>query len=211
MSKVRIIEQSPEPWENPRASLIPLGDAAVMGPGIPYSRLRELSEDYRDYLSAEDYTPGSVTTYAKELERFLSWLEANPQAIGRETFLRYREDLKSRYSPSTVNLAMAGIRKYLNWLLDIGEIPNNPALGVKGVRQRGRGKAHKKDALTPGEARRLLALIPTDSAVDARDRQLLCAMLYGGLRTIEARTALIRHYKTRQAPHVTFLHAKGKS
>lgn len=211
MSKPVIIDQSPEPLGVPGDSLIPLGNSAVSLPGVNYSRLRELSGDYRAYLLAEDHSPGSVTTYAKELERFLSWLEANPQAIGRGTFLQYREYLKAKYSPSSVNLAMVGIRKYLNWLLDIGEIPNNPALGVRGIRQRGRGKAHKKDALTPGEARRLLGLIPPDSAVNARDRALIGAMLYGGLRTIEARRALIGHYKTKQDRRILFLQGKGKS
>lgn len=211
MSKPVIIEQEPEPPEIPGDSLMIPGYSAVRLSGVDYSRLRELSEDYESYLKEELYTTGSQTTYAKEVKRFLSWLEENPQAIGRETFLRYREYLQAKYSPSSVNLAMVGIRKYLNWLLDIGEIPNNPALGVKGIRQRGRGKAHKKDALTPGEARRLLGLIPSDSAVNARDRALIGAMLYGGLRTIEARRALIGHYKTKQDRRVLFLQGKGKS
>ena len=211
MSKPVIIDQLPEPLETPRGSLIVPGSSAVSRPGFDSSRLRALSEEYRDYLRAEDHTSSSVTTYAKELERFLSWLEANPQAIGRETFLQYREALKSRYAPSSVNLAMVGIRKYLNWLYDIGEIPNNPALGVKGIRQRGRGKTHKKDALTPGEVRRLLGLIPTDSAIGARDKALIGVMLFGGLRTIEVRRALIGHYRTRQNRRILLLQGKGKA
>lgn len=211
MSKPVIIEQSPEPLETPRDSLIVPGSSAVSRPGFDSSRLRALSEEYRDYLRAEDHTSSSVTTYAKELERFLSWLEANPQAIGRETFLQYREALKSRYAPSSVNLAMVGIRKYLNWLYDIGEIPSNPALGVRGVRQRGRGKAHKKDALTPGEVRRLLEGIPTNSPIGARDKALIASMLFGGLRTIEARRALIGHYRTRQNRRILLLQGKGKA
>ena len=211
MSKPVIIDQLPEPLETPRGSLIVPGSSAVSRPGFDSSRLRALSEEYRDYLRAEDHTSSSVTTYAKELERFLSWLEANPQAIGRETFLQYREALKSRYAPSSVNLAMVGIRKYLNWLYDIGEIPSNPALGVRGVRQRGRGKAHKKDALTPGEVRRLLEGIPTNSPIGARDKALIASMLFGGLRTIEARRALIGHYRTRQNRRILLLQGKGKA
>lgn len=211
MSNPVIIDQLPEPLETPRGSLIVPGNSAVSRPGVDYSRLRALSAEYKAYLIAEDHTSSSVTTYAKELERFLSWLEANPQAIGRETFLQYREYLKSRYAPSSVNLAMVGIRKYLNWLYDIGEIPSNPAIGVRGVRQRGRGKAHKKDALTPGEVRRLLGIIPTDSPIGARDKALIASMLFGGLRTIEARRALIGHYRTRQNRRILLLQGKGKA
>lgn len=211
MSNPVIIDQLPEPLETPRGSQIVPGSSALSRSGVDYSRLRALSLDYREFLIAEDHTQSSVSTYAKELERFLSWLEANPQAIGRETFLQYREYLKSRYAPSSVNLAMVGIRKYLNWLYDIGEIPSNPALGVRGVRQRGRGKAHKKDALTPGEVRRLLGIIPTDSPIGARDKALIASMLFGGLRTIEARRALIGHYRTRQNRRILLLQGKGKA
>lgn len=211
MSKPVIIEQFPEPLETPQGSLIVPGSSAVSRSGVDYSRLRALPLDYREFLIAEDHTSSSVTTYAKELERFLSWLEGNPQAIGRETFLQYRKYLSSRYAPSSVNLAMVGVRKYLNWLYDIGEIPSNPALGVKGVRQRGRGKAHKKDALTPGEVRRLLGMISPDTAIGARDKALIGVMLFGGLRTIEVRRALIGHYRTRQNRRILLLQGKGRS
>lgn len=206
MNKIIVIDQSPEPLENPNGSLL-----ATDSRGIDYRRLRELSGSYKAYLLAEDHTQSSIATYSKELERLLSWLEENPQVIGRETFLLYREYLKSRYAPSSVNLAMVGARKYLNWLYDIGEIPSNPALGVKGVRQRGRGKAHKKDALTPGEVRRLLAIIPTDSAIGARDKAMIGVMAFGGLRTIEVRRALLGHYRTRQNRRILLLHGKGKA
>ena len=212
MSKPIVIDQDRESRGNPGASLIPFRDSAVSALGINSARLRELSGSYRLYLEYEEsYPKSSVSTYAKEIERFFSWLEANPQAIARGTFLQYRDYLKARYAPNTTNLALVGIRKYLNWLLDIGEIPSNPALGIEGIRQRGRGKAHKKDALTPGEVRRLLAIIPTDSAIGARDRALIGAMVYGGLRTIEAQRALLGHYKTRQDRRVLLLHGKGRA
>jgi site-specific recombinase XerD len=211
MSKVIIIDQDPEPWET--AVPIP-GESSLIPtpPGIYRARLRELYEPYRVYLEFErGYPRSTISTYTKEVERFLNWLEENPRPIERGTFLKYREDLRGRYAPSTVNLALVGIRKFLSWLLDIGEIPSNPALGVEGIRQRGRSKAHKKDALTPGEARRLLALIPTDTAVGARDKAIIGSMLYGGLRTVEARRALLKHYRTRQDRRVLLLQGKGRS
>ena len=209
MSKPVILEQAPEALGD---ALVTFRDSAASMPGVDLGRLRELSEPYREYLRSEgDYTESSVTTYAKEVDRFLSWLGENPQAISRETFLRYKEYLKGRYSPSTVNLALVGIRTFLSWLYDRGDIPSNPALGVSGIRQRGRGKTHKKDALTPSEARRLLDRIPPNSAVSARDRAIIGVMLFGGLRTVEAQRALLGHYRTRQDRRILLLQGKGRA
>jgi site-specific recombinase XerD len=209
MSNPIVIDQSPE---LPESSLIPSRDSAVTLPGVDYRRLRELFGPYRRYLEFErDYPPSSVNTYAKEGKRFISWLEENPEPISRGTFLRYREFLKGRYAPSTVNLALVGVRKFLAWLYDNQMIPENPALGLEGVRQRGRGKGHKRDALTPSEARRLLESIPTGSAVGARDKAIIGAMLFGGLRTIEIRRVTMGHYRTRGNRRVLLLQGKGRS
>lgn len=210
MSKAITIIQNPEPIGNPGGSIYPPGYSAVSILGNQYSRLEELSEDYQTYLGEEGFSEDSVITYANEIGRFLGWLGGNPQAISRQTFVSYRDDLKARYSPSTANLALVGIRQYLNWLYDIGEIPNNPALGVKGVRQKGRSKAHKRDALTPGEVRRLLGSIPGDSALDARNRAIIAVMLYGGLRSIEVRRAVMGDYRTKQDKRVLFIQGKGR-
>lgn len=209
MNKPIIINVSPGA---PRDSLIVPGDSAVSlpAPGVDYSRLRELEEDYLHYLREErDFSSSSITTYRNEFNRFLSWLEENPEPISRDTFIRYRTYLKDRYSPSSVNLAMVGIRRYLNWLCDIGEIPVNPALGIEGIKQRGRGKAHKRDGLTPSEARRLLDMVKGDSAVNARDKAIIGAMLFGGIRTIEAHRALLGDYRTKQDRRILLLQGKG--
>lgn len=217
MSKAIILYQETDPEETAvkapsgTAVLIPRGPRGVPA-GIDRARLRELMAPYLDYLELDrGYPRSSINTYANEAERFIFWLEENPWPIERATFLKYREDLRGRYAPSTVNLALVGIRKFLSWLHDIGEIPFNPALGVEGIRQGGRNKAHKKDALTPGEARRLLALIPTDTAVGARDKAIIGSMLYGGLRTVEARRALLKHYRTRQDRRILLLWGKGRA
>lgn len=212
MSDPIIIEHSPQ--ESEETAVIPSPRAFPSPkPEIPRERLEELFGPYRTYLEIErDYPRSTVNTYAKEVKRFLDWLEENPEPIERGTFLRYREALKSRgYAPSTINLALVGIRKFLSWLYDMGAIPANPALGIEGVRQRGRSKAHKKDALTPREAKRLLSSIPHDTAVNARDRALIGSMLYGGLRTVETRRALLGHYGTRQDRRVLMVQGKGRA
>lgn len=209
MNKPIIIDNDPGA---PRDSLMVPGYSAVSpAPRIDYSRLRELEDDYLEYLRSErDFSAASIVTYRNELNRFLSWIEGNPEPIERMTFIRYREYLKSHYSPSSVNLALVGIRRFLNWLCDIGEIPVNPALGIEGIRQKNRRKVHKRDCLTSSEARRLLDMIPGDSAVSARDKAIIGSMLFGALRSIEAQRALIGDYRTKGDRRVLYLQGKGE-
>lgn len=201
MSKAVIIESPPGA---PGASIALRAD---------YEALRGLLGGYGDYLRTDpdrDFTDVSIVTYRTEAKRFLDWLEDNPQAITRGTFIQYRDYLRSRYSPATANLALVGARSFLAWLYDSGLIPENPALGIKGIKQRGRGRAHKRDGLTVPEVRRLLASIRSDSPAGIRDRAIIGSMVYGGLRTIEAQRALIGNYRTKGERRVLYLWGKGR-
>lgn len=168
--------------------------------------------DWKRYLLEVELSPAStVSTYANNIARFIVWLESNPQVIEKRTFIEYRNALKAEYSPGTVNLALVALRRFLDWLETIGEIPYNPAIGVKGIRVKGKGKLHKRDDLTPAEARRLLGIIPTDTAEGKRDLAIVASMLFGALRQIEVNRVTIGDYLTRSGRRVLFLQGKGDS
>lgn len=205
MNKPVIIEQVP--------------DRNLPIPGINFDRLRELRSEFGDYLASglagRDYSESSIISYANGIGRFFAWLEENPEPISPVTFVNYRSFLNGeakakRLSPSTANLSLVGVRKFITWLYEIGEIPNNPVLGLTGLKQSGRGKLHKRDALTPREVRKLLDSIPLDSAVDLRDRAIIGAMVFGGLRTIEISRASLGNYGTRQERRILEIQGKGR-
>jgi site-specific recombinase XerD len=165
---------------------------------------RELIENRRaewiSHLATEEgATEATCNTYAKEVNRFVGWLEHIASTIERSTLISFRDDLASDYSPATVNLSLVAIRRYLDWLVTEGSILYNPAAGVKGIKDRGRGHTHKRDELTPVEVRRVISVIDTNAARGKRDLAIVTAMAYGALRQIEIQRALIGDYQTERS------------
>lgn len=201
----------------PPSSLPAVGEGAGDGTAlVGSSPLRTVLEsrlaDWLEYLvDEEEAAPGTAVTYERGVLRFLDWLEQNPEPVSKATFIRYRTDLKSAYSPATVNISLTAVRRFLDWLELNGDIPGNPATGVKGLKDKGRGKVHKRDVLTDTEALRLLAAPDLATAEGKRDRAILAAMLYGGLRQVEIARADIGSYRTRSNRRVLYLWGKGRS
>jgi integrase/recombinase XerD len=206
-TKPTVITQEPAEELTPYSAEI-----SVTRPGIDRELFDRRLEAWKDYLSIEEGAPeNTYSTYAKEVKRFIDWLELNPQGIEKITFISYRNDLRAQYSPATVNLSLVAVRRFLDWLETEGEIPYNPATGVKGIKDPGRGKTHKKDDLTPAEVRRVLGAIDTSTLNGKRDYAIASAMAYGALRTIETHRAKIRDYQTKSSKRVLWVHEKGSA
>ncbi|MGW8181062.1 MAG: tyrosine-type recombinase/integrase, partial [bacterium] len=136
--------------------------------------------EWIEYLAVEEEAPeNTCKTYARELKRFLDWLEDDSHTIERETLADYRDDLTRKYSPATVNLSLVAVRRYLDWLETEGDIPFNPAARVKGIKDRDRGQIRKRDVLSPAEVKRVISMIDTDTIKGKRDLAIVSAMAYG--------------------------------
>lgn len=171
-------------------------------------------EDWIGYLTIEEgVSENTYNAYAKEVGRFLDWLEADPQAatvIEKATFIAYRNDLRDDgYAPATVNLSLVAVRRFLDWLETEGEIPYNPAMGVKGVKDPGRNRTHKRDDLTPAEVKRVLSVIDINTPQGKRDHAIISAMAYGALRQVEIHRARIGDYQTKSSRRVLWIWGKG--
>lgn len=165
-----------------------------------------------EYLAVEEGAPESTcSTYAKEILRFLDWLEDDLRIIERNTFVSYRDDLAGKYSPATVNLSLVAIRRFLDWLEIQGDISHNPAARVKGIKDRDRGHTHKRDDLTPAEVKRVISVIDTGTSKGKRDLAIVSAMAYGALRQIEIQRARIKDYQMKGSRHILWIWEKQDS
>jgi len=190
--------------------VIPAG-GAPLEPSI-YSAVLAAVDQWGEYLRESEGRPETtVQTYMFQIRGFAEWLQKNPQNVTRKTFERYRNELKTRYSPSTVNLSVVTIRRFLEWLEMEGMIPTNPALGVKGVKRPKGARVHKRDELTGSEIGRVLALVDAASPEGKRDRAMLRLMAYNGLRQIELTRLRFGDYQTRGNYRVLFLQGKGRA
>ncbi len=177
-----------------------------------YSAVLAAIEGWADYLRESEGRPETtVQTYMFQIRGFAAWLQKNPQTVTRRTFESYRNHLKTRYSPSTVNLSIVTVRRFLEWLELEGMIPTNPAVGVKGIKRPKGTRAHKRDELTGSEIGRVLALVDATTPEGKRDRAMLRLMAYNGLRQVELTRLRFGDYQTRGNYRVLFLQGKGRA
>jgi len=190
--------------------VLPAGETALER--SIYSAVLEAVDQWGEYLRESEGRPETtVRTYLAQIRGFVEWLQRNPQEITRRTFETYRNELRTRYSPSTVNLAVVTIRGFLGWLELEGMIPTNPAVGVKGVKRPKGSRTHKRDELTGSEIGRVLALVDAKTPAGKRDRAMLRLMAYNGLRQIELTRLRFGDYQTRGNYRVLFLQGKGRT
>jgi integrase/recombinase XerC len=161
----------------------------------------------REYL--KDKSAETVGTYRRSLHTFQRYFAPRrgqfrftPDDVeAYKTFLMEEKGL----SQVSVSTYLTALRRFCQYLVDIGLLSENPASGVSGNR---RPSEHTRRALTTDELAALLAVMGTDSVIDRRDRAMAFCMLYAGLSEIEIVRADVRDME--QTLMGWFLRVQGK-
>jgi len=143
-------------------------------------------EEYLQWLTIEKgRSLATVAAYRRDLTALVAWMSRHHRDVGdvsEEDLERYFNALRtSRRSASTVARAVAATRGWFAYLFDEGHLAGDPSARLKGGR---RGRTLPKP-LGEEEVVRMLDSVPSDRAIDRRDRALL-ELLYGtGARVSE--------------------------
>jgi site-specific recombinase XerD len=93
------------------------------------------------HLKEADRSPKTIIRYSGVVNRFLIWYEAEerrPAALGDLTpitLVSYRAYLQKKWAPATVNVHVAALRAWCQWLIDHKYLAENPAVNLKLVGQ----------------------------------------------------------------------------
>lgn len=169
---------------------------------------QEITADLLDrFISYVDATPATMRTYTSCLKDFAKYLKGRSITMpDRETIIEYREDLKTRCRPATVQLRLVTVRLFFQWTAAAGIYPDI-AQRIKGPKI---GNGHKKDALDLDQVKNILACVNQNSAQGCRDLSILLLMITGGLRDIEIHRANIEDLRQRNGKLVLYLQGKGR-
>ena len=85
-------------------------------------------------------------------------------------------------SQVSVSTYLTALRRFCQYLTDIGTLSENPATAVKGNR---RPETHSRSVLTESDIEKLEAVVGDATPIDKRDRAIISLMLYAGLSEIE--------------------------
>ncbi|MBK1724149.1 tyrosine-type recombinase/integrase [Thiocystis violacea] len=127
--------------------------------------------------------------------------------VTRAHFIAWRKDLERRsLASSTIRRKLSALSSLFDYLCEQNAISHNPVDGVK------RPKANNNEGLTPAlgdaQARALLEAPPENTLKGKRDRAILAALLYHGLRREELCKLRVRDVQSRDG--VLQLRVEGK-
>jgi integrase/recombinase XerC/integrase/recombinase XerD len=149
--------------------------------------LRELRDHLQafqdDYLSEK--SDETVGTYRRSLNSFEKWfVQQNDFQFTEDDIRAYKTYLMEERDLSQVSVStyLTALRRFCQYLTDIGELAENPATAVKGNR---RPDTHSRAVLTEQDIGALEEVLGTATQIDKRDTAIVHLMLYAGLSEIE--------------------------
>lgn len=154
-------------------------------PGMSPGELRKRMHDFQvEYL--KDMSKDTIGTYGRSLNEFERWFIAlgGQGRLTREDIQHYKDYLvgTKRLSESSVSTYLTAVRKFFEYLVSIGVLNENPAIGVKGNR---RPSSHSRESLTESEISQLLEHVEEETQIGKRDTAITYLMVYAGLSEIE--------------------------
>ena len=168
---------------------------------------RRLDDFLREYLS--DKSSATVGTYRRSLNEFERWFVREKARFrfteeGVERYKHYLMEERDLHQVS-VSTYLTALRRFCQYLVDIGMLDDNPARGVKGNR---RPTSHSRSALNRSEIEVLVEVLDVSSVIGLRDQAMVFLMLFAGLSEIEIVRADIRDLE--QTLMGRFLRVQGK-
>ncbi|MEX1055358.1 MAG: tyrosine-type recombinase/integrase [Rhodothermales bacterium] len=157
------------------------GTALRLTAGELEKRLQDFRREYLKLKSKE-----TVGTYMRALNEFVRWfvLQKGRFSFGQAGVASYKAYLMETRGLSQVSVStyLTALRRFCQYLVDIGLLEENPAQGVKGNR---RPTSHSRSVLTETEIDNLLHSIDAATQIGKRDQAVVFVMLFGGLSEIE--------------------------
>jgi integrase/recombinase XerC len=156
------------------------------------AELRKRSDDFlREYL--KNKSRETVGTYQRSLKAFERWVVEQEEGFrftseGVQAYKTYLSETRGLQEVS-ISTYLTALRRFCEYLVHIGLLNENPALGVKGNR---RPRSHSRQLLSEAEVASLLQGLDVARPIDKRDRAIVYLMLFAGLSEIEIVRADVR-------------------
>jgi site-specific recombinase XerD len=146
--------------------------------------LVDLLESWRRHLRAQRISPATISTYSTAVRQLIAFLErqgmpTSPAAVRREHVEAFITDILERWKPTTAHNRYRGCHAFFRWLLEEGEIRDNPMERMKPPRL----PEEPPPVLRAAELRALLAACEKDKTfAGRRDEAVLRVFMDTGMR-----------------------------
>ena len=129
--------------------------------------------------------------------------------VTRSHVIAWRKSLEANaFSDATIRRKLSALSSLFEYLCEQNAVTHNPVKGVK--RPSANNNEGKTPALRNDQARQLLEAPPEDTVKGQRDRAILAALLYHGLRRQELCNLRVKDYQRRSGVMMFHVHDKRK-
>jgi site-specific recombinase XerD len=149
--------------------------------------LGDLLASWRRHLRAQRISPATISTYSTAVGQLARYLKArgmptDPAAVHREHVEAFITDLLERWKPATAHNRYRGCHAFFRWLVEEGEIRENPMARMKPPRL----PEEPPPVLREAELRAILAACERDKTfAGRRDEAVLRIFIDTGARRAE--------------------------
>jgi site-specific recombinase XerC len=164
--------------------------------------LPDLLESWEIILLAENKSPTTISSYLRGVRLYLQWCEQ----AGRAQVQAYMAELiADGKEANTVRLRQASLRQFVRWLVDEGELPEDPLLGLKAPKI----PTKVVHALTDDQLRALIRACKGPTFRDKRDEAIVRLMSDTGMRAAETLALTVADVQPLKEGSVTIHRGKG--
>ncbi len=174
--------------------------------------VKELVDHYEGFLvECERKQKQTRGTYQRALREFVKWYPVDKRfRFTTRDVERYKRHLIEKKGLQNVSVAtyMTALRRFCQYLIDVGVLKINPAKTVVGGRRPSR---HSREFLTYEEVDKLLSCIERETTQGVRDRAIIHLMLFCALSEHECLNADVGDLQTKSdGSRIIYVMGKGK-
>lgn len=194
------------------SNLITTGEisGATLVPAAPATK-NELGRVVGEYLAnfLSEHTRAAYEGDFRDFGEFLAGegiRVSHPREVRKSHIIRYRESLRERYSPTSINRKLSALSSLFAELQNAQVVDSNPAQGVK------RPKAITKRprlGFSDREVNQILSAHRTDAVQGLNHHAVLAFLLFTGCRISEALAVKVSDIEDRGSVKVVCLRGKG--
>lgn len=147
-------------------------------------------EAFKDYLTEEERSRGTIYGYASDIKDFISFLGKDVKEIKRTDINNYKQHLKDKKLKSqSLNRKLVSIKQFIDFLNDRFEAAISARIKQEKIQKQYSLK--DEELLSEGDFKLLIESV--DEAGDLRTKALFEAMYYSGMRISEALQLRVDH------------------
>lgn len=184
---------------------------ATLMPASPAATKNQLGQVVGEYLSnfLSEHTRSAYEGDFRDFGEFLvgqGIRVSHPKDIRKSHIIAYRERLREKYSPTSINRKLSSLSSLFAELQNAQVIDSNPAQGVK------RPKAITKRprlGFSDREVNQILGAHPTETVQGLNNSAVLSFLLFTGCRISEALAVKVSDIEDRGSVKVVCLRGKG--